>query len=203
MVGGLDGFIKAGHKLQSIRRDSSHHQSPVFGFPPTLDQSPFFQTVEKPRDIRVAGNHAAGYFPAGESRRRAPQDSENVVLRRRQLLALEDLSRTAREQITGPQQIKKCCFLRAASGFPSIIHVPKIVVITTFVKTSFVAVQVPDGQRGKEWDSPPVQRRLSGLRPGNPEAMCISTPRFMTLPPRGWQNDASRDLNEARRSDAA
>ena len=106
-MGGPDWQVKSGEQLQTIWRDSDHYCPPILGFAASRDEAALLQTVEQPRDIWVTRNHPAADFAAGEPFRRAAQDSENIVLRRRKVFGLEHLRRTTRQYICGAQQLQE------------------------------------------------------------------------------------------------
>ena len=60
-----------------------------FVFAAARNQAALLQAVEQAGNVRVSGNHAAGDLAARKPFGRAAQDSQHVVLRRRELLALE------------------------------------------------------------------------------------------------------------------
>ena len=76
----LDWFVQTIHKFEALGGDPCQHQSPVSAFARARNQAAFFHTVEKPRDIGITGNHAAGNLPAREPLRRPSQDTQNIVL---------------------------------------------------------------------------------------------------------------------------
>src|SRR5262249_1985390 len=87
-----DGLIQAGEELESFGRDSRPDHTPVSGFAETGDQASSFQAVEEAGDIGIAGNHPAGNLAGRETFRRPAQDAQDVVLRRREVLVLDDVS---------------------------------------------------------------------------------------------------------------
>src|SRR6201984_2832583 len=136
----LDRVIESAQQLKPVRRNLCHHDSAVLGFPPARNQPPLFQTIEQPRDIGIARNHAVRNLATGQTLRRTAQNPQHVILRRRQFLGLKHLHEAARQQITREMQIEECCFLRAgrtprSHSWLNFFHSLIICVTTTIVKT--------------------------------------------------------------------
>src|SRR5258708_5054488 len=95
----LHGFIEAGQQLDALRSDLRQDDAAVFALAAAGYQSALGQAVEQTRNVGISRNHAGGNFAAGKSAGRAAQDAKHVVLCRREVLALEQLRRGAREQV--------------------------------------------------------------------------------------------------------
>ncbi len=83
--------IEPAQNLQTRWGDASHYRPPIFCFAASRDEAALLQPVEQASDVWVSRNHAVGDFPAGEAFRRAAKNPEHVVLRRRNILALQNL----------------------------------------------------------------------------------------------------------------
>src|SRR5882672_2771954 len=147
---GLHGFVESREQLYAIWRDSGHHRPPVLGFPASRDQAPLLQTVEQPSNIWVVRNHAAGDFPTREPFGCAAQDSEHVVLRRRESLGLEHGDEAARQHVYGAQQIQERGFLRIARSPWRVLRLSRSLHFTStlFVITTVVNTYLKGGRFG-------------------------------------------------------
>jgi len=102
-----DGAIEAGQQGQAIGGNADEDAAPVLLLPQADDQAAGFEAIEKPRDIRVAGDHALGDLPAKQAVGRAAQDAKSVVLRGREFDRAQQLGNGAREQVEGTGHFDK------------------------------------------------------------------------------------------------
>src|ERR1700732_478232 len=144
-MGSLHRLVQPGQKPQTFRRDPSHHRSPVLGFTAARDQFTLFQSVEQSIDIRVPGNHPAGNFTAKKPVRRAPQNSQQVVLCWRESLTLEEADQPPRQHVSRADEFQKRRLLGTSDAPLSftrsdrLLHLTLILlVVTTIVKTTVV-----------------------------------------------------------------
>src|SRR5580704_8190939 len=142
-MGFLNRCVEAGQNLEAVGSDPDHYHAAVPGFAAARNQAALFQSVKQARDVRIAGNHAGSNFAARKALWSSAQDAQHVVLRRRQILGLENQNQAAGEHVGGARQIQKSGLLRTL-GTTSFVAGPNwfrhaliIVVITNTVKTSF------------------------------------------------------------------
>ncbi len=95
----LNRLIQPIHESEALRGDPSQYHAPVSAFAGAGNQAALFHAVEEPGHVGIAGNHAAGNLSAGEPLRCASKDAQDVVLSKREILALEDSERPACKHI--------------------------------------------------------------------------------------------------------
>src|SRR5579862_3184615 len=54
----LDRFIEAAQECKSFGGDPGHYHSTIFGFAAARNQGSFFQAIQEPGDVWIAGDHA-------------------------------------------------------------------------------------------------------------------------------------------------
>src|SRR5262245_31496942 len=91
-VTGVEGFGKLAQKRQAGRRDPDADDTAVVAGPLARDKPALLQFIEHARDVRRTGNKAVRQLQ-GRHRLRllCPQETEQIVLLRRQLEAAEQL----------------------------------------------------------------------------------------------------------------
>jgi len=115
MMGFLYRSIKPGQECQPLQRDPRLHHAPVLGFAAARGQATLLQAVEQPSDVGISCNHAISDFAASEPVRCSAQYPEHVVLRRREILGLQNLSRPSRQHVGRTQQVEERHLLGARS----------------------------------------------------------------------------------------
>src|SRR5580704_16260796 len=94
-VGLLYGFIEPGKQLQTRACDAGHYGTAVPGLAGPRYEAALFQPTEQASDIRIPRNHSFGDFATGEPFRGTAEDPQHVVLRRREILRLENRNQPA------------------------------------------------------------------------------------------------------------
>jgi hypothetical protein len=67
----------------------------------TPNKAAFFEPIEETGDIRIAADHSRRDFAAKQAIGCATEDTENVVLVRREVMLFEELNGAAGEQVDG------------------------------------------------------------------------------------------------------
>src|SRR5581483_3615402 len=105
-----------------------------------------FQAVQQPRDVRIACDHAISNLAAGQPFGRTSQYAQNVVLRGREILRLQQLYQRPAQHFRGPGQIQESNLFRNGSvarfslRCGRSLHLPtSIIVSTTIVNTAICA----------------------------------------------------------------
>src|SRR5437899_4588568 len=92
-------------RLQEFESTSRHarlHHAAVVLLPLAGDPTLFFQAVQKPRDVRIVGDHTVGNGAAGEAfGSGSPQDPQNVVLGAGQFRGARQLLRLLPQGVGG------------------------------------------------------------------------------------------------------
>src|SRR5579863_1715247 len=133
----LNRFIQAIHQPEALGRDARQYHAPVAAVSGARNQAALFHAVEKPGDVGISCDHAAGNLPTGKTLRRPSQDAQDVVLSLRKVFSLEYPERSSGQHVGSAEQVQECCLFRAsyAPDFAGFGHVLILVVITTIVKT--------------------------------------------------------------------
>jgi hypothetical protein len=85
-------LIEAFQQAETRGRNARFDDATVFGLALARDQAALFHAVEEPGHIRVVRNHALADVPASKALRPgAPEDAQNIVLRAREALGLQQL----------------------------------------------------------------------------------------------------------------
>jgi hypothetical protein len=84
----LHGDIEAGEQSQSFRSNSSEDHPPVLRFAGPRDKAAPLQSIQKSSNVRVASDHSIRNFPTSKAFPGAAEDSQDVVLRRREIRRL-------------------------------------------------------------------------------------------------------------------
>lgn len=99
-----NGLIQRRDGPQTRQRDSPAHDSSVVYVPTSFDQSPLFKPIEKASHIRIVSDHSLGNPPARQSIIScAAQNSQHVVLRRREIRFLQYGFKLRRQGIRGAE----------------------------------------------------------------------------------------------------
>jgi hypothetical protein len=119
-------LIQPGEQIEAVR-SYPRRNDPAISLIVTVagNQPSFFKPVEQPRYIRVASDHASPDFAAIEAVRRATQDSQDVVLRRRKIFSFQQFRYRTREAVGGTHQVHEDCLLRDHYA-ASLVLLPKL-----------------------------------------------------------------------------
>ena len=139
-------FVKPVQEPQPRPGNPGHHCPAVPGLAGPGDQATFFQPVEQASDVRVASNHAFGDLATREPFGRAAKDSQHVVLRRGEILSLDNPHQAPGQHVGSAQQVKEGHLLRTGRAPVTIprlnppLHAARILVITNIGKTGSLGV---------------------------------------------------------------
>jgi hypothetical protein len=113
------GTIEAGKQLEAGRGNADKDFPPIGILAAAADEGALFKAIEKAGNIRIAADHAARDFAAQQALGCSTQDTQHVVLIRREVMVAKELIRAAGEQVDGPEKIDKNGFFRTNFGLGS------------------------------------------------------------------------------------
>ena len=99
-IGRKDWLIQTLQEPEPLDSNSRGDDPAIFGFPGPQHQTPRFQAIQEPGDIRIAGDHSTPNFAASQAGGPGPaQYSEYVILRGRELCWRQDFFDRAHQHI--------------------------------------------------------------------------------------------------------
>ena len=102
------------HGLEAVLRDACVHDPAVLRAARLLDHSARLESIEEARQVGVVIHHPLGDLPALQPvGPRAPEDAQDVELRRRQLRGAKGLGDPARNRFGRAQDLEEDLFLEA------------------------------------------------------------------------------------------
>ena len=161
----LYGIIEVPKSPEPLRRDARLDDPAVFYLPRTRDKSPGLHAVEQARDVGIVRDEPAADLAACQAAlARASQDAQNVVLRSRKAMGLEDDFGATLQGIGRAHQADEDLGLRAGCllagplhGFAFLGHAGIIVVVTTNVKRNVGVSDVFRGGTGVPRETPALR----------------------------------------------
>jgi hypothetical protein len=138
----VDRFVQSCQDTESLIRDARYDDAAISFDARAGDLAARLKPIEQARYIRVAVNHPLTDLSAGEAFAARPsQDTQDVILRERQVRRLERIDLSTHQAFSSEKQVEVNNLFQTPErlllfklGLQSRTHEPRIVLATTFVK---------------------------------------------------------------------
>lgn len=136
------GTFQLRQQLQASLCNPRQDHPAILGVAAPRNQAALLEAIQKPRNIRVSGDHATGDLATSQALRRPAQDSQHVVLRRRDLGCFQHRLQPPRELVAGEHEVYEDLLLQGARAARDAVRfalsgqcdIAIIIVITNNVK---------------------------------------------------------------------